>query len=156
MKHDAKAAGTRDAIVRTVRSTITALEVENLDCVECNAVATRARAALESGHESLCARYGFTQFLLDVTRRELARRYGAQSEDTRAIQGELFTGVLQRRYPIPHEQRENPQYVLLEVLTTPQVHWNAAQHRKVGRAHLKHADALEEYANRRGKGVSAA
>ncbi|MDR5807667.1 phage/plasmid primase, P4 family [Caballeronia sp. LZ019] len=56
MKHDAREAGTRDAIVRTVRSTITALEGENIDCVECNAVATRARAALESGHESLCAR----------------------------------------------------------------------------------------------------
>lgn len=112
-------------------------------------MASRARLTLESGYESTCARYGFTQFLLDVTRRELARNYHADSEETSAIQRELFTGVLQRRYPIPHKRAENPQYLLLEVLSANQVRWNAGQHRKVGRAHMKHADALDSYANQR-------
>jgi hypothetical protein len=139
--------GARDVIVRTVREAILYLERKDVQRVECNTVANRARAVLESGNESICARYGFVQFLLEVTRRELARNYGAESDETHAIQGDMFTGLLQRRYPVPHERGDNPQYVLLELLTPQHVRWNAQQHRKVGAAHVRHADALDAYAD---------
>jgi hypothetical protein len=96
------------------------------------------------------------QYLLDVTRRELARSYGAESHETQAIQGDLHTGTLQARYPVPHQRGESPQYVLLDLLTPGQVFWNARQHRKVGRAHLRHADALDAYAQNKGASNNAA
>ncbi|OLL27448.1 hypothetical protein BTH42_31880 [Burkholderia sp. SRS-W-2-2016] len=150
------AGGARETIVRAVRKAILELEAEDVQRVECNTVADRARTRLESGNESICARYGFMQYLLDVTRRELARSYGAESHETQAIQGDLYTGTLQARYPVPHQRGESPQYVLLDLLTPEQVRWNARQHRKVGRAHLRHADALDAYAHTKASSGDAA
>jgi hypothetical protein len=147
--------GPRELCVRSIRKTIEALEAGELLRIECDGVALRAQSDLESGYGAIPEQYGFLQFLLDLTRKELARAYDAESQETRAIQGDMFTGHLQAYYPIPHKRGEKPVYVKLEALNVDQLRWNAEQHRKVGNAHLRHADALDAYADRKAQGEAA-
>jgi hypothetical protein len=59
-------------------------------------------------------------------------------------QNDLFPETLQDRYPAaPKSADSEPQYVLLEHMTTADVRYNVARLRKEAEAKLKHADALE-------------
>ncbi|WP_250518523.1 hypothetical protein [Caballeronia sp. ATUFL_M1_KS5A] len=139
--------GARELIVKRLRRTILALDRRHVQDIDFIAVARHAQRKLESGKGTLVERYGFLQFIMTLARDECGRNYSAESNETAAIQGDMFTGVLQRRYPLPHKRGDVPVYRLLEHLTPEQVRWNAEQHRKVGHAHLRHAEALEDYAD---------
>jgi hypothetical protein len=139
--------GPRELIVRRLRRTILALDRRRVTDIDYMPVAKHVQCKLESGTGTLTERYGFLQYIVTIAREECARNYSAESNETAAIQAELFTGTLQRRYPLPHKRGDVPVYRLLEHLTREQVRWNAAQHRKVGNAHLKHAEALDTFAD---------
>jgi hypothetical protein len=148
--------GPREKIVRRVRRTIIALDRRGVKDIDYIPVARHVQRKLASGKGNIIEQYGFLQFILGIARDECARNYGTESEETAAIQGDMFTGVLQRRYPLPHKRGDKLVYRLLEALTPEQVRWNAQQHRKVGHAHLHHADALDAYADRKASGSVAA
>jgi len=148
--------GPRDRIVQRVRKTILALDRRKVKDIDYTPVARHVQRKLESGNGTVVERYGFLQFILTIARDECVRNYGHESDETASIQGDMFTGVLQRRYPLPHKRGDTPVYRLLEHLTPAQIRWNAEQHRKVGHAHLRHADALDRYACDNDSGGEAA
>lgn len=81
--------------------------------------------------------------LTDMARKLLGKRFSHDSDETDAYQGELFSGALQRRYPLPRQTSEEPAYKLREHLTPEERAWNVEQLRKSAQARLEHADALE-------------
>jgi hypothetical protein len=91
-------------------------------------------------------RYTGREHLKQMARKVLAGRYGHEGDDNEAHQGELFSGHLQPRYPIPRAAGEEPVYKLLGALTPEELAWNVRSLRASAKARLLHADALEAWA----------
>lgn len=83
------------------------------------------------------------QMLTVMARKLLGKRFSLESDETDAYDGDLFSGALQRRYPLPRPSGQEPVYKLREHLTEEERAWNVSQLRKSARARLEHADALE-------------
>lgn len=66
-----------------------------------------------------------------------------------SAQDELFP-ELQWRYPVAHcEKRDDPEYVLRDLMTDEDIAWNVDRLRAEAEAKLRHADALEDFGKRR-------
>lgn len=94
--------------------------------------------------------YTSLEHFKQLARKVLSSKHDTESDENEVYQGELFTGLLQTRYPLPRKQGEEPAYKLLEMLTPEEIKWNLASLRKSAEARLQHADALEAYAMSRG------
>jgi len=90
--------------------------------------------------------YTSLEHLKQMCRKVLASKHEFDGEENEVHQGELFSGALQERYPIPHEPGGEPLYKRLELLTPAEIKWNVESLRKSARARLDHADALEAWA----------
>lgn len=88
-------------------------------------------------------RYTSLEGLKQIARGVLSGRYAAESDEAEAHQGELFSGHLQTRYPVPRKRGEDPQYKLRWTLTAEERAWNVQTLRRSAKARLLHADALE-------------
>jgi len=95
-----------------------------------------ASLAPEIAHASL-------EGLKQIARGVLSGRYSAESDESEAHQGVLFSGHLQTRYPIPRKAGSEPMYKLRSALTDDERRWNVETLRKSAKARLAHADALE-------------
>lgn len=97
-------------------------------------------------------RYAAYEHIKNMARKALAGRFAIDGTDNAAYdeQGELFTGHLQDRYPIPRKQDEEPVYKLRDELTDDEVEWNVGMLKRSARARLKHADALQAWHITRG------
>lgn len=93
--------------------------------------------------------YTSLEHLKQMARKVLARRYEPDGEDNAAHQGELFSGQLQDRYPIPLKRGDDPVYKSRDQLSPTEVAWNIDQLRKSAAARLRHADALQAWADNR-------
>lgn len=87
--------------------------------------------------------YASREHFKQMARQVLAGRYGHESDETEAHQGELFSGRLQSRYPTPRTKGSEPAYKLREALTPDERAWNVATLRRSANTRLAHADALE-------------
>lgn len=90
-------------------------------------------------------RWGCIEGYKGIARKLLGRRFGEDGSDSAAYaeQGELFSGHLQERYPVPRKKGEDPQYKLRSLLTPEERAWNVRQLRRSADARQLHADALE-------------
>lgn len=96
---------------------------------------------------SLPAQISYTslEHFKQMARRVLAKRYDSESDDSEAHQGELFSGHLQRRYPIPHLRGDEPIYKLLEAMNDTEIQWNEQTLEKSADARMIHSRALRAY-----------
>jgi hypothetical protein len=106
------------------------------------AAATFASLSPEGG-ASRVIEYLSLQMLNAMARKLLGRKFSHESDDTDAYSGDLFSGALQPRYPLPRKRGEEPVYKLRCQLTDDERSWNVEQLRKSAQARLEHADALE-------------
>jgi len=93
--------------------------------------------------------YTSLEHLKQMARRALAGRYEPEGEENEAHQGDLFTGHLQDRYPVPRVKGDEPIYKHRDALTVAELAWNVDQLRKSAAARLRHADALQAWADSR-------
>lgn len=93
--------------------------------------------------------YTSLEHIKHMARRILAGRFQPDGEDNDSHQQDMFTGHLQDRYPIPHQRGEDPIYKHREALTAKELRWNVEQLRKSAAARLRHADALQAWAESR-------
>jgi hypothetical protein len=109
------------------------------------ALAMATQQQFERGELEPHIEYTSLEHLKQMARRILANRFGDEGEDNPAYdeQGELFSGQLQDRYPLPRSKGAEPQYKLRNLLTARERVWNVGQLRKSAFARLAHADALE-------------
>jgi hypothetical protein len=89
--------------------------------------------------------YASLEHLKQMARRALSGRYGAESDDTEAHQGELFSGELQSRYPVPHKRGDDPIYKLLDTMSDAEIQWNETSLERSADARMIHARALRAY-----------
>jgi hypothetical protein len=89
--------------------------------------------------------YGCLEHFKGMARKVLAGSFADDGEGNQsyADQGELFSGHLQDRYPLPRAKGADPVYKLRHLLTPEERAWNVKTLRKSGEARLAHADALE-------------
>lgn len=93
----------------------------------------------------LCVEWAAIEQLKQMARKRLAKRYDADSEENVSMQGGLFSGELQERYPVPRPAGAEPLYKPLEMLTKDEWQWNCRQLGKTASALLRHQDALQAY-----------
>ncbi len=89
--------------------------------------------------------YACIEHLKQMARKFLASKFNPDSLESRAYQGDLFSGTLQARYPTPRKQGEEPVYKPLNTLSASEFDWNINQLTKSADARVKHADALRGY-----------
>lgn len=89
--------------------------------------------------------YTSLEHFKQLARKVLSGRYDAESDNSEAHQGELFSGHLQSRYPIPHKRGEEPTYKALEAMTDTEIQWNENTLEKSADARMIHARALRAY-----------
>ena len=91
--------------------------------------------------------YASLQYLKDVARTCLREKYEPGGQLNEAIQGDMFSGLLQSHYARAAEDRVDGEasYDELADITRKTWQFNIKRERKVGTAHLKHADALEAW-----------
>lgn len=90
------------------------------------------------------------EYFKHLARGRLRSRFDPEGENNEAYQGELFSGHLQRAYPVPRAKGQEPLYVPRDMLTREDVEYNVNLLRKSARARLRHADALQAWADSRG------
>ena len=96
-----------------------------------------------SGTSDRLVEYLTLEQLTAMARKLLGRCYSHESDETVSHQGDLFSGTLQDRYPLPRKVGRDPVYKLRNQLSQDERAWNVEQLRKSGEARMKHADALE-------------
>lgn len=89
--------------------------------------------------------YGAREHFKNMARKALGHTFDKVKNSDREDQGELFSGNLQPRYPIPGKTGEDRVYVRLEAMTSEQRIWNAERLLKAGRAFTLHGKALLAY-----------
>lgn len=89
--------------------------------------------------------YGCLEHFKGMARKVLAGNFSDEGERNQSYteQGELFSGHLQDRYPLPRAKGADAVYKLRHLLTPEERAWNVKTLRKSGEARLAHADALE-------------
>lgn len=93
-----------------------------------------------------------------VARQELRKRHDPPAKIKDALetgQDELFSDVLQDRYPRRTVAGEEPVYVLRELMTDEDVDYNERRMRSGGMALLRHADNLRAWHDGRGGRAAA-
>ena len=90
--------------------------------------------------------YGSLEFFKQIAREVLRRAFDpATGEDSKALQGDMFSGLLQDRYPQLRGKGDEPQYVQRDAMSDADVQWNLQHLRRSAEARLQHADALEAW-----------
>lgn len=128
---------------------------EGVDQVSPTSVALALQAEYAAAGVNPKVAYASLQHLKQMARAVLAGRYSAESDESEAHQGELFSGHLQTRYPIPRSKGADPVYKLREALTHEEAKWNVEQLRKSAKARMAHADALEAWDQHRESALAA-
>lgn len=120
---------------------------ERGECAILSPAALAAAAYAKFADDSVEAHvaYGCLEHFKGMARKVLGGRFADTGEGNAAYaeQGELFSGHLQDRYPIPRAKGTEPVYKLRHLLTAEERAWNVKTLRKSGEARLAHADALE-------------
>lgn len=131
----------------TIVTSITRFIEARNDCAIISPVAVAVALLDEYGSGALepHIEYASLEHFKQMARRSLAHRFTDEGEENPAYssQGELFSGHLQDRYPLPRRKGEDTQYKLRSLLTAEERAWNVATLRKSANARLAHADALE-------------
>jgi hypothetical protein len=68
------------------------------------------------------------------------------TDENEAYQEDMFSGLLQGRYPLPHQRDQEPIYRLRQRLTKQEAMYNVERLRKSADSRMQHARALEAYA----------
>lgn len=93
--------------------------------------------------------WGAVEHYKALARRMLARQYEHDSDENAVYQGDMFSGELQDRYPVPRQAGEEPLYKPRSMLSVQELNWNIGQLRKSADARLRHADALQVFCDER-------
>jgi hypothetical protein len=80
-----------------------------------------------------------------MARRVLGAKFDVDGEENSAHQGDMFSGLLQDRYPIPRSRGEDPVYKPRHALTLAELDWNIDQLNKSADARMRHAAALQSF-----------
>lgn len=120
---------------------------EHADCAVIlpAAVAAAAYSKFAPAQVEAHVQYGCIEHYKGMARKLLVKQYDPKSNDSVSYlaEGELFSGHLQDRYPLPRIGGVDAGYKRRSLLTSGERAWNVGVLRKSANARLYHADALE-------------
>lgn len=130
--------------VRAVIADITASETAAV--INAAAVGRAAYCSfIESHHDvPLPVEWTSVEQFKQVARKELRGKFGHESDENEVYQGDMFSGNLQKHYPVRNGEGE-PFYKLRHLLTAQEIDQNLASLKKQADARLVHYDALLAY-----------
>jgi hypothetical protein len=142
-----------EEINQALREELSRCDDERISDVMPATLAERTYARFRRADDDIHVRYGCVEHFKQMARALLAAKFDPDAErsESEAYQGDMFSGHLQSRYPLPHRGREEPRYRPRELLSTTELDWNIAALRKSADARLRHADALQSYRDARDK-----
>lgn len=136
-------------IQRKMRALIGELDAEGVEVLSPLAIATLTYDEFGDKSEEIHIRYACIEHLKQMARRILGAKYDADGSENAAHQNDMFSGLLQDRYPLPPKRGEPQGYKLKELMTQAEFDWVIDQLCKSANARLEHADAVRHYANSR-------
>jgi len=137
-------------IEQTIRRIIGDLNNAGAVALGPTAIALRTYDEFARPEDDIHIKYASVEHFKQMARSALAKQYDPDDgEESEAYQGDMFSGHLQARYPIPRKRDEEPIYKPRELLTASELDWNIAQLEKSAQARLRHADALRLYRDQR-------
>lgn len=80
-----------------------------------------------------------------IARRTLAAKFDPDGDESDAYQGDMFSGLLQERYPTPIRDGGDPVYKPRHLLSVDEIDWNIAKLEKSADARRQHAAALRSF-----------
>jgi hypothetical protein len=80
-----------------------------------------------------------------MARAELRAKFDPEGADNDAHQSDMFSGILQQRYPVQTRRGEDPKYKFLRLLTVDELDWNINQLLRSADARIQHAHALQAH-----------
>lgn len=80
-----------------------------------------------------------------IARAELRAKFGHESDENEAYQDDMFSGHLQKFYPVKSGPDADAVYKRLELLTDDEIEQNIASLRQQAQSRLRHCDALRAF-----------
>lgn len=147
---------THDDIVQEIRRKVEEVNKAKSPDLSPDTIATLVYSVFATGTEDVHIRHGCMESYKSMSRRVLAREFGADEDPGMDSQGDMFSGQLQERYPIRTPAGSDPVYRIREALSDSDLEWNIQRLMKLSHAALKHAEALAVYRLTRQQMSSAA
>ena len=136
-------------IEQAIREIIGELDTSGVESLGPTAIALRTYEQYGREGDDLHVRYASTEHFKQMARALLARQYEPDADESQSYQGDMFSGHLQDRYPIPRKGDEDPIYKRRDLLTVEELRWNSRNLRKSANARVRHADAIDLYIEQR-------
>ena len=134
-----------EEVQQTMRQILVEIGGDSQIAISPTLLAVRTFDAFSSTQTEIHIEWSSVEHFKSLARRMLARQYEHDSDENEAYQGDMFSGELQDRYPVPRAKGEDPIYKHRSTLTRDELDWNISQLRKSADARLRHADALQAY-----------
>lgn len=132
-----------DEIMTTIDNLIVIADTNNAVYASPTAIAVDVHNIYGSENEEDHIKYAALEHFKHMSRKRLSKRYDYASQEAIEAQSDMFSGELQKRYPIPRQRGEEPQYKLRWMLTDSERTFNLNRMRKAANSLLAHADAFE-------------
>lgn len=133
------------SIHEEVSQSIRKIVSESGDIVSPSMVANTCYMLFGNEQTDAHVRYGAVEHYKAMARKMLAARFEPDSEDNPVYQDDMFSGLLQEKYPKKRSPGEEPFYVPLLKLTVEDMEWNIARLEKGSVALAKHAIAFRAF-----------
>lgn len=132
-----------DEIMATIDQLVAATDAHGAVYISPTAIAMDVHAQYGGDDEDEHIQYASIEHFKQMARKRLSKRFDPVSQEAMEAQADMFSGELQKRYPIPRQKGEEPQYKLRQLLTDSERSFNLDRMRKAANSLLAHADAFE-------------
>lgn len=132
-----------DDIMATIDKLVAETDGNGAVYISPTAIAMDVHAEYGGTEEDEHIQYASIEHFKQMARQRLRKRFDPVSQDAMDVQDDMFSGELQKRYPIPRAKDEEPQYKLRWLLTDDERSFNLSRMRKAANRLLAHADAFE-------------
>jgi hypothetical protein len=132
-----------DDIMATIDKMVADTDANGAIYISPTAIAMDVHDQFGSADEDVHIQYASIEHFKQMARQRLRKRFDPVSQDAIDSQEDMFSGELQKRYPIPIAKGEEPQYKLRWMLTDDERSFNLSRMRKAANRLLSHADAFE-------------
>lgn len=138
-----------EEIQQTIRSIVTELDAEGVELMSPTLVANRTYEVYGDPAADIHIRYLSIEHSKQMARRILGAKYGFEAHESDAYQDDMFSGVLQDRYPTRKEDGQDSGYKKRELMTYDELMWVANGFFKRASAHQEHGNGIVAYAKSR-------
>jgi hypothetical protein len=130
-------------ILTKIDNVLMQMDEENSAFISPSSVAIAVHSIFKKPNEDARVSYAAIEHFKHMARKRLSRKFDPTSQEAMEVQDDMFSGVLQKRYPIPRAENEEPQYKIRQLLTDEESLYIVTILRKKANSLNAHADHFE-------------